>query len=139
MERLTGIGVSPAVAVGRAVVLTQPSQVVRFPIPPDRVEREVTLHGDVAELLKEGNWGGAEYMLGRPLTDEEKLSRKQLSQSELIKVAKDAKDEIIASLPNNKQLSQSEPIKAAKDAMIASISALPNVVEPWQGEEEEEE
>jgi phosphotransferase system enzyme I (PtsI) len=40
VERLTGIGVSPGVAVGRAVVLMQPSAVVRFPIPPDRVERE---------------------------------------------------------------------------------------------------
>lgn len=41
MERLTGIGVSPGVAVGRAVVLTQRSDVVRFPIPPDRVDREI--------------------------------------------------------------------------------------------------
>ena len=40
MERLTGIGVSPGVAVGRAVVLTQPAEVMRFPIPPDRVDRE---------------------------------------------------------------------------------------------------
>jgi phosphotransferase system enzyme I (PtsI) len=40
VERLTGIGVSPGVAVGRAVVLAQPSEVVRFPIPADRVERE---------------------------------------------------------------------------------------------------
>ena len=41
MERLTGIGVSPGVAVGRAVVLTQPAEVFRFPVPPERVEREV--------------------------------------------------------------------------------------------------
>jgi len=41
VERLKGIGVSPGVAVGRAVVLTQRSEVMRFPIPPDRVEREV--------------------------------------------------------------------------------------------------
>ena len=41
MERLTGIGVSPGVAVGRAIVLTQRSDVVRFPIPPERVDREV--------------------------------------------------------------------------------------------------
>jgi phosphoenolpyruvate-protein phosphotransferase (PTS system enzyme I) len=40
MERLRGIGVSPGVAVGRAVVLTQPTEVMRFPIPPERVERE---------------------------------------------------------------------------------------------------
>ena len=43
MERLTGIGVSPGVAVGRAVVLTLRTEVVRFPIPPDRVERELSL------------------------------------------------------------------------------------------------
>ena len=41
MERLTGIGVSPGVAIGRAVVLTQPSDVVRFPVAADRVDREV--------------------------------------------------------------------------------------------------
>ncbi|HEX6162486.1 MAG TPA: phosphoenolpyruvate--protein phosphotransferase [Vicinamibacterales bacterium] len=41
MERLTGIGVSSGVAVGRAVILTQRTEVMRFPIPPDRVEREV--------------------------------------------------------------------------------------------------
>ena len=41
MERLTGIGVSPGVVVGRAVVLTQRTEVMRFPIPPERVEREV--------------------------------------------------------------------------------------------------
>ena len=38
MERLTGIGVSAGVAVGRAVILTQRTEVMRFPIPPDRVE-----------------------------------------------------------------------------------------------------
>ena len=42
MERLTGIGVSPGVALGRAVVLTQRTEVVRFPIPPDRVDSEVS-------------------------------------------------------------------------------------------------
>jgi phosphotransferase system enzyme I (PtsI) len=42
MERLTGIGVSPGIVVGRAVILTQRTEVMRFPIPPDRVEREVT-------------------------------------------------------------------------------------------------
>jgi phosphotransferase system enzyme I (PtsI) len=41
VERLTGIGVSAGVAVGRAVILTQRTEVMRFPIPPDRVEREV--------------------------------------------------------------------------------------------------
>jgi phosphotransferase system enzyme I (PtsI) len=41
MDRLTGIGVSAGVVVGRAVILTQRTEVMRFPIPPDRVEREV--------------------------------------------------------------------------------------------------
>ena len=41
MERLNGIGVSPGLAVGRAVVLTQRTEVMRFPIPHDRVDREV--------------------------------------------------------------------------------------------------
>ena len=46
MERLTGIGVSPGVAVGRAVILTLRTEAIRFPIPPDRVDREVALlHG----------------------------------------------------------------------------------------------
>ncbi len=53
MERLTGIGVSPGVAVGRAVVLTQPSQVVRFPIPPDRVEREVAAIDRARDLSRQ--------------------------------------------------------------------------------------
>jgi phosphotransferase system enzyme I (PtsI) len=43
VERLSGIGVSPGVAVGRAVVLTLRTEVVRFPIPPDRVERELSV------------------------------------------------------------------------------------------------
>ncbi len=41
MERLRGIPVSPGVVVGRAVVLTGHADVVRFPIPPDRVEHEL--------------------------------------------------------------------------------------------------
>lgn len=41
MERLTGIGVSPGVVLGRAVVLTQRTEVMRFPIPPERVAQEV--------------------------------------------------------------------------------------------------
>jgi phosphotransferase system enzyme I (PtsI) len=63
VERLKGIGVSPGVAVGRAVVLTLRTEVVRFPIPPDRVERELSvLHAareqsrqqlhDIAERVK---------------------------------------------------------------------------------------
>lgn len=41
MERLTGIGVSPGVVLGRAVILTQRTEVMRFPIPPERVAQEV--------------------------------------------------------------------------------------------------
>lgn len=41
MERLKGIGVSPGVAVGRAVILTLRTEAIRFPIPPERVPREV--------------------------------------------------------------------------------------------------
>ncbi len=41
MHRLNGIGVSPGVAVGRAVILTLRTEAIRFPIPPDRVDREV--------------------------------------------------------------------------------------------------
>lgn len=41
MERLTGIAVSPGVVVGRAVVLTGHADVVRYPIPPERVGDEL--------------------------------------------------------------------------------------------------
>ncbi len=43
MERMIGIGVSPGIAVGRAVILTLRTEAIRFPIPPDRVEREVAV------------------------------------------------------------------------------------------------
>jgi phosphotransferase system enzyme I (PtsI) len=43
VERLIGIGVSPGVAVGRAVILTLRTEAVRFPIQPDRVAREIAL------------------------------------------------------------------------------------------------
>jgi phosphotransferase system enzyme I (PtsI) len=43
VERLTGIAVSPGVAIGRAVILTLRTEAVRFPIPPERVDREVAL------------------------------------------------------------------------------------------------
>jgi len=41
VERVAGIGVSPGLAVGVAVVLTHRAAVVRYPIPPQRVEREL--------------------------------------------------------------------------------------------------
>ncbi len=42
MERLTGIGVSAGMAVGPALVAIQRTQVIRFPIAPDRVARELS-------------------------------------------------------------------------------------------------
>jgi phosphotransferase system enzyme I (PtsI) len=41
MERLKGIGVSPGVAVGPALVAIQRMQVIRFPIAVDRIGREL--------------------------------------------------------------------------------------------------
>ena len=41
MERLRGIGVSSGVAVGPALVAIQRTQVIRFPIAPERVAREL--------------------------------------------------------------------------------------------------
>jgi phosphotransferase system enzyme I (PtsI) len=42
VERLTGIGVSSGVAAGPALVAIQRTQVIRFPIAPDRVARELS-------------------------------------------------------------------------------------------------
>ena len=42
MERLKGIGVSSGVAAGPALVAIQRTQVIRFPIAPDRVARELS-------------------------------------------------------------------------------------------------
>ncbi|HEY3160159.1 MAG TPA: phosphoenolpyruvate--protein phosphotransferase [Vicinamibacterales bacterium] len=42
MERLRGIGVSPGTAVGPALVAIQRTQVIRFPIAPNRVARELS-------------------------------------------------------------------------------------------------
>jgi phosphotransferase system enzyme I (PtsI) len=42
VERLKGIGVSPGIAVGPALVAIQRMQVIRFPIAVDRVGRELT-------------------------------------------------------------------------------------------------
>jgi phosphoenolpyruvate-protein phosphotransferase (PTS system enzyme I) len=40
-HRLTGIGVSPGVAVGRVVVLIQSERTIRFSVAPERIEAEV--------------------------------------------------------------------------------------------------
>jgi phosphotransferase system enzyme I (PtsI) len=42
VERLNGIGVSPGVAVGPALVAIQRTQVLRFPVGPDGVARELS-------------------------------------------------------------------------------------------------
>jgi phosphotransferase system enzyme I (PtsI) len=42
VERLTGIGVSSGLAAGPALVAIQRTQVIRFPISPDRVARELS-------------------------------------------------------------------------------------------------
>ena len=41
MQRLTGIGASPGVVAGRAVVLIQREQVLRYRVPAARVEKEI--------------------------------------------------------------------------------------------------
>ena len=41
MRRLTGIGVSPGVVSGRAVILIQRAQVLRYQIAPARVAHEL--------------------------------------------------------------------------------------------------
>lgn len=53
MERLTGIGVSSGVVLGRAVVLTQRTEVMRFPIPPERVDQEVAALGRAQAASKQ--------------------------------------------------------------------------------------
>ena len=41
MRRLTGIGVSPGLVSGRAVILIQRAQVLRYQIPTARVDIEL--------------------------------------------------------------------------------------------------
>ena len=41
MTRLTGIGVSPGVVSGRAVILIQRAQVLRYQLAPGRIEQEL--------------------------------------------------------------------------------------------------
>ena len=49
MQRLKGIGVSPGTGAGRAVVLIQRAQVVRFSIPEPRIDGEI---GRLAEARR---------------------------------------------------------------------------------------
>jgi phosphotransferase system enzyme I (PtsI) len=46
MRRVTGIGVSPGVVSGRAVILIQRAQVLRYRIPKSRIEHELARLGD---------------------------------------------------------------------------------------------
>ncbi len=46
MQRLSGIGVSVGVGAGRAVVLIQRAQVLRFSIPASRIDAEIARLGD---------------------------------------------------------------------------------------------
>lgn len=52
MERLNGIGVSPGVAVGRAVILTLRTEAIRFEIPAERVGREIAALHAARELSR---------------------------------------------------------------------------------------
>ena len=53
MERLNGIGVSPGVAVGRAVILTLRTEAIRFQIPSERVDREIAALHAARELVRQ--------------------------------------------------------------------------------------
>ena len=53
MERLIGIGVSPGVAVGRAVILTLRTEAIRFEIPAERVDREIAALHAARELARQ--------------------------------------------------------------------------------------
>jgi phosphoenolpyruvate-protein kinase (PTS system EI component) len=41
MQRLRGIGVSPGIVYGRAVVLMQRAQVLRYHVAPERITEEI--------------------------------------------------------------------------------------------------
>jgi phosphoenolpyruvate-protein kinase (PTS system EI component) len=41
MQRITGIGASPGVVAGRAVILIQREQVLRYRVPSARVDAEI--------------------------------------------------------------------------------------------------
>src|SRR4029077_12071080 len=43
MQRLTGIGVSPGIVSGRAVILIQREQVLRYHVPASRLDHELEL------------------------------------------------------------------------------------------------
>jgi phosphotransferase system enzyme I (PtsI) len=53
MQRLTGIGASPGVVAGRAVVLIRSEQVLRYRVPAARVEREVARLGTSRDVTRQ--------------------------------------------------------------------------------------
>ena len=53
MFRLTGIGVSPGVVSGRAVILNQRSHALRYQITASRVDREIARLQDSRELSRQ--------------------------------------------------------------------------------------
>jgi phosphoenolpyruvate-protein phosphotransferase (PTS system enzyme I) len=71
VHRLTGIGVSPGIVVGRAVLLMQNPLVIRFPIGHDQIPEEVTRLEEARErsrrqlqVIKSRVAGGAAAELG---------------------------------------------------------------------------
>jgi phosphotransferase system enzyme I (PtsI) len=53
MQRLTGIGVSPGIVWGRAVILIQRAQVLRYQLAPGHVERELARLGESRRRSRE--------------------------------------------------------------------------------------
>jgi phosphotransferase system enzyme I (PtsI) len=52
MQRLTGIGASPGVVAGRAVILIQREQVLRYRVPAARVDREIARLGASRDVTR---------------------------------------------------------------------------------------
>jgi len=52
MQRLTGIGASPGVVAGRAVVLIQREQVLRYRVPAARIEKEIARLGASRDITR---------------------------------------------------------------------------------------
>lgn len=53
MQRLSGIGVSPGIGTGRAVLLIQRDQLLRFSISPSRIQSEIARLSDARRLSAE--------------------------------------------------------------------------------------
>jgi phosphotransferase system enzyme I (PtsI) len=68
VQRLTGIGVSPGIAIGRAVLLKQNPLVVRFPVKAARVDDEVA-RLERAKRLSEAQLRGIRTRMNRDASD----------------------------------------------------------------------